>query len=160
MKNHWLDLAKKRLETEANPLGAAFERLQVQGMIDERGDVTGKVHQWDAFLAITEVKRVAGSKQIDVFRCLKPVFGIPGSTTIDISRNSMVAYLNEGKKIITARRDERLGLWREGSVVRLSDIGSVQCESVNDNEDNVGGLAEFQQTDSHVKPSSKASSVH
>ena len=81
MKNHWLDRAKKRLQNEANQPGAVFERLQVQEMIDERGEVTGKLHQWDAFLAITEVKRVAGRKKIDAFRCLKPVFGLPGSCT-------------------------------------------------------------------------------
>ena len=148
MKNHWLDRAKKRLQTEANQPGAVFERLQVQGMIDERGEVTGKIHQWDAFLAVTEVKRVASKKQFDVFRCLKPVFGLPGSATIDISRDSMVTYLKEGKKIITARRDDKLGVWREGCVVHLSENGWVLCESANDVEDNVGVLPEFRQTDS------------
>jgi hypothetical protein len=150
MKNHWLDRAKKRLQTEENQPGAVFERLQVQGMIDERGEVTGKLHQWDAFLAVTEVKRAAGRKQIDVFRCLKPVFGLPGSATIDIARDSMVTYLKEGKKIITARRDDRLGVWREGCAVHLSDNGWLRCESVNDVEDNVGSLPEFQQTDSRL----------
>ena len=87
-------------------------------------------------------------KQIDVFRCLKPVFGLPGSATVDISRESMVTYLKEGKKIITAHRDDRLGVWREGCAVHLSVDGWVLCESVNGDEDNVGGLPEFQQTDS------------
>jgi hypothetical protein len=150
MKNHWLEVAKKRQQREANQPGAVFERLQLQGMIDERGEVTGKFHQWDAFLAITEVNRVAGSKQICFFRCLKPVFGLPGSATIDVSRNSMVSYLKEGKKIITAHRDDRLGVWREGCAVHLSDNGWVVCVSVNDVEDNVGDLPEFQQTDSQL----------
>jgi hypothetical protein len=150
MKNYWLDRAKERLQAETNQPGAVFERLQVQGMINERGEVTGKLHQWDAFLAITEVKRVAGKHQIDVFRCLRPVFGLPGSATCDISRDSMVTYLQEGKKIITARRDDRLGVWREGCAVHLSDNGRILCESVNDVEDNVGCLPEFQQTDSRL----------
>jgi hypothetical protein len=144
MRNHWLDAAKKRLQTETKLPGAVFDRLQLQGMINDQGEVTGKLHQWDAFLAITEVERIAGTKQIGVFRCLKPVFGLPGSATIDVSRNSMVNYLKEGKKIITARRDDRLGVWREGCAVRLSDNGWVLCESVNDVGDNVGDLPEFQ----------------
>src|SRR5579864_7307201 len=123
MTNFWLDRAKKRLQTEGNQPGAAFERLRVEGMINERGEATGKLHKWDAFLAITEVKRVATGTQIDVFRCLKPVFGLPGSATLNISRDSMVSYLKEGKKIITARRDDKLGIWREGCAVRLSENG-------------------------------------
>jgi len=119
-------------------------------MINERGDVTGKLHQWDAFLAVTKVKRISERKQIVVFRCLKPVFGLPGSATIDISRDSMVAYLKEGKKVITARWDGRLGVWREGCAVQLSDNGWILCESVSDFEDNVGILPEFQQTDSQL----------
>jgi hypothetical protein len=150
MKNHWLDQAKERLQNEPKQPGAVFERLQLHGMINDRGEVTGKLHNWDAFLAITEVKRVAGKQEIDVFRCLKPVFGLPGSATIDISRESMVTYLEAGKKIITARRDDRLGVWREGCPVHLSDKGWVLCESVDDVKDNVGGLPEFQQTDSQL----------
>jgi len=150
MKNHWLDRAKKRLQREVKQPGAVFERLQLQGMIDERGEVTGKVHQWDAFLAITEVKLADSRTQVDVFRCLKPVFGLPGSTTIDIPRDRIVAYLKEGKKIITALRDDRLGVWREGCAVHLSPNGFVVCESVSrveDKQDNVDVLPEFQQSD-------------
>jgi len=148
MKNHWLDRATERLKAETKQPGAVFERLQAQGVIDAQGKVTGKLHQWDAFLAITEIKR--GGKRISFFRCLKPVFGLPGGATIDVSRDSMVKYLREGKKIITARRDDRLGMWREGCAVHLSDTGLVLCESVNDVEDNVGGLPEFQQSDSQL----------
>ncbi|HEV3341783.1 MAG TPA: hypothetical protein VG125_15560 [Pirellulales bacterium] len=150
MKNHWLDRAKKRLEAEATQPGAAFDRLQAQGMIDERGEVTGKLHQWDAALAITAIKHATGGPQIQVFRCLKPVFGMPGTATIDISRDSIVTYLKEGKKIITAHRDERLGLWKEGCDVHLSDSGWIVCGSVNGVEDNVGHLPELQQTDSRL----------
>jgi hypothetical protein len=144
MRNHWLDAAKKRLQSEANVPGAVFDRLRLQGMINEKGEVTGKLHRWDAFLAITEVKRITGAAQIGVFRCLKPVFGLPGSATIDVSRDSMVNYLKEGKQIITARRDDRLGVWREGCAVHLSHNGWVLCESVKDVGDNVGDLPEFQ----------------
>jgi hypothetical protein len=150
MNNHWLDRAKKRLQAEPRQPGVVFERLQAEGIINERGEVTGKIHRWDAFLAITEVNRVRGKKQIDVFRCLKPVFGLPGSVTIDISRDSMLAYLKEGKKIVSACRDDRLGLWREGSAIHLSDKGWIVCDRANDVEDNVGGLPEFQQIESQL----------
>ncbi len=148
MSNFWLDRAKKRLRTEDQNPDMVFERLQVQGFIDEQGVPTGEFHRWDAFLAIIEVKRIGNSKQIEAFRCLKPVFGLPGGDTIDIRRNSMVTYLKEGKKIITARRDDRLGIWREGCDVHLSGNGWILCQSTDDTEDNVGGLPEFQHTDS------------
>jgi hypothetical protein len=149
MANHWLDRAKKLLEAEANqPSGPLFERLQLQGIINERGEVTGKLHRWDAFLAITAVNRAIDNRRIGVFRCLKPVFGLPGHATIDISRDAMVTYLKEGKKVITARWDDRLSMWREGCAVLLSANGFLLCESAADNEDNVGGVPEFQQAGS------------
>jgi hypothetical protein len=145
MNNDWLERAKKRLQADANQPGdVLLERLQVQGVIDEHGEVTGKLHRWDAFLAITEVKHSPNRLQITVFRCLKPVFGLPGSTTIDISRESLVTYLKEGKKVITARWDQRLGIWREGCPVHLSANGFVLCEAIDDVQDNVGSLPEFQ----------------
>jgi hypothetical protein len=146
MQNHWLDQVKNRLQDEATAASdVAFDRLMALGLINDRGEVTGQLHRWNAFLAITQVKFVAGGGQIEAFRCLKPVFGMPGSALIDISRNSMVACLKEGKRIITATRDDRLGIWREGCNVRLSPGGFIRCESVGDGNDNVGNLPEFQQ---------------
>jgi len=151
MRNHWLEQAKKRLQTEASEASdVPFDRLRAHGMINDRGEVTGQLHRWNAFLAITEVKRVAGRPQIEVFRCLKPAFGMPGGALMDISRNSMVDYLKEGKKVITAIRDDRLGLWKEGCDVRLSANGSILCDSAGDGEDNVGDLPEFQQSTSRL----------
>ena len=149
MKNHWLDQIKKRLKDEAaTPSDVPFDRLKALGMIDDNGEVTGHLRRWDAFLAITGVKFGACERQIGVFRCLKPVFGMPGGATIDISRDTLIDYLKAGKKIITATRDERLSLWREGRDVRLSDNGFVRCDSANDDGDNVGSLPGFQQSDS------------
>lgn len=151
MKNHWLDQAKKRLQIEATEASdVPFDRLRAEGMINDRGEVTGQLHRWNAFLAITEVKHVAGRRQIETFRCLKPVFGMPGGALIDVSRDSMVDYLKEGKKVITALRDDRLGLWKEGCDVHLSANGFVQCDSTGDGEDNVGDLPEFQQSASRL----------
>jgi hypothetical protein len=62
----------------------------------------------------------------------------------------MMKYLQEGKKIVTARWDDRLGLWREGCPIHLSDNGWILCESANAVEDNVGGLPEIQHTDSQL----------
>lgn len=144
MKTHWLDQAKKRLE-DAPPEASdvPFERLRAQGMINDRGEVTGQLHRWNAFLAVTEVKRDADGRQIAVFRCLKPVFGMPGGATVDVSRNSMLEHLKAGKKVITAHRDDRLDLWKEGCDVHLSDNRFVVCGSTNDGEDNLGSLPVF-----------------
>ena len=145
MNNHWFEEVKKRLETE--PGGVGFERLREQGLINDRGEVTGHLRRWDAFLAITEVKHENGA-EIAVFRCLKPVFGMPGGATIDVSRDHMVAYLKEGKKVITARLDDRLSMWKEGCDVLLSANGFVRCDSENDLKDDVGSLPELKQSNS------------
>src|SRR5208337_2375810 len=110
MKNYWLDEAKKRLRAESSKSSEVqLERLQEQGIINDRGEVTGQLRRWNAFLAITAVKRVAGTREIAVFRCLKPVFGIPGGATIDVSRDSMVAYLKEGKTTTRHRAKSTAG---------------------------------------------------
>ena len=151
MKNYWLDEAKKRLQAESSKSSEVqLERLQEQGIINDRGEVTGQLRRWNAFLAITAVKRVAGTREIAVFRCLKPVFGIPGGATIDVSRDSMVAYLKEGKRVITALRDDRLEMWKEGCDVHLSAKGFVQSDFADDVEDDVGSLPEFQQSNSQL----------
>ena len=151
MKNYWLDEAKKRLQAESSKSSEVqLERLQEQGIINDRGEVTGQLRRWNAFLAITAVKRVAGAREIAFFRCLKPVFGMPGGATIDVSRDSMVAYLKEGKKVITALRDDRLEMWKEGCDVHLSAKGFVQSDSADDVEDDVGSLPEFQQSNTQL----------
>jgi hypothetical protein len=127
--NHWLDEAKKRLEAEAsNGNDVRFERLRAQGMITERGEVTGRLHRWNACLAITGRKPDSTGTKILFFRCLKPVFGMPGGATIDIQRDSMVDYLSQGKRVIVAERDERLEMWREGAEVHLSPIGYIRTD--------------------------------
>ena len=151
MTDHWLEEVKQRLVAESNQNGdVRFERLREQGIIDERGEVTGHLRRWNAFLAITEVKRVAGTRTIAVFRCLKPVFGMPGGATIDVSRDSIVDYLKQGKRIITAIRDDRLDIWKVGFDVRLSASGFVQCDPADDVDDNVGSLPEFQQSNAQL----------
>ncbi len=151
MKNYWLDEAKKRLRIESSKSSEVqLERLQEQGIINDRGEVTGQLRRWNAFLAITAVKREAGTRKIAVFRCLKPVFGMPGDATIDVSRDSMLAYLKEGKKIITALRDDRLEMWKEGCDVHLSAKGFVQSDSADDVGDDVGSLPGFQRTNSQL----------
>jgi hypothetical protein len=151
MKNYWLDEVKKRLDAESTQNGdVQFDRLRELGIIDEQGEVTGQLHRWDAFLAITEVKHAAGKREIAEFRCLKPVFGMPGTATIDIRRDHMVEYLKEGKKIITAIRDDRLEMWKEVCSVHLSADGFVQSESANGVQDNIGNLPEFHQSNSQL----------
>lgn len=151
MTNQWFLDVKKRLDEELqHPTGIAIERLQAQGMINDLGEVTGHLHRWTAYLAITALKRVTGQPQIDLFRCMMPVFGMPNGTPIDVPRTSLVAYLKARKKIITARRDDRLDLWKEGCDVHLSALGFVRCDSADAAEDNVGILPEFQQSTSRL----------
>jgi hypothetical protein len=150
MNGHWLDEIKKRLLPESDQeSGVQFDRLREMGIIDDRGEVTGRLHRWDAFLAITGIKH-AGPDKIAVFRCLKPVFGMPGGATIDVSRESMLGYLREGKKITTAIRDDRLDMWKEANDVHISPNGFIQAGCTNGEQDNVGSLPEFQQSTSRL----------
>ena len=149
MNNDWLDLdeVRRRLEKEAaQPTGILFDRLREQGLINDGGEVTGQIRRWDAFLVITEIKHRTGTNEISLFRCLKPVFGMPGTVKIDVSRPSMVDYLKQGKKIVTAIWDKRLEMWKEGGTVYLSEKGFVRTDSSDDPEDNVGSLLEFEQS--------------
>jgi hypothetical protein len=147
MNNFWLEKAKERLrEQAAQPRDIPVERLRAQGMIDDSGEVTGHAHRWTAYLAVVEVK-YASNKTITQFRCLMPVFGMPGAATIDVSRESMVSYLTEGKKVITATFDDRLKIWKEGSPIFL-DRGFIITDKAVNSQDCIGSLPQFQQSTS------------
>jgi hypothetical protein len=151
MKNQWLDEVKKRLQEESSlSSDVRFDRLREQGIIDEHGEVTGHLHRWDAFLAITEVKHANGAQKIAVFRCLKPVFGMPGSATIDVSRETMLDYLRQGKKVITARWDDRLQMWKEDCEVRLLPSGFIRADVADDTRDDIGNVPELSQSNSKL----------
>ena len=146
MKNHWLDEAKKRLEADlSEPSDVHFQRLQEQGLINGQGEVTGRLHRWTAYLAVTAVKHDSSGRVITSFRCLKPVFGMPGGATIDVRRESMLEYLNQEKKIITACRDERLNMWKESCEVHLSPHGFIRIDESDELQDNLGDVPEFRQ---------------
>lgn len=151
MKNHWLDELKKRLEEESSlPTDVRWDRLRESGIIDERGEVTGHLHRWDAYLAITAVKHAGDPMKISQFRCFLPFAGMPGGAEIDIRRDSMLEYLKQGKKVITAHFDDRLSMWKEGSEVRLSPKDFIRSDSADEMEDNVGSLPEFSQSTSRL----------
>jgi hypothetical protein len=149
MTDQWLDEAK-RLLAEANGGDVPFQRLQAQGLVNERGEVTGHLHRWDAFLAITEVKPDPTAKKIASFRCLKPFFGMPGRATIDVRRESIVADLAQGKKIITASWDANLKMWREGSRVRLTGKSFIRTDDQEELADDLGSLPEFHQVQTRL----------
>jgi len=74
MTRHWLEEAKLKMLAEPPPdPKVLFDRLIAQGIIDQNGEVTGHLHRWDAFLAITEIRYMTDRTQIQLFRCLKPV---------------------------------------------------------------------------------------
>ena len=150
MNDQWFHELKQRvLDASAQPSDVRFQRLREQGIIDDRGEVTGHLRRWNAALAITEVKHTNGAEKIAVFRCLKPVFGMPGGATIDVSRESLLDYLKQGQNVITATWDDRLAMWKEGTEVRLSANGFVRSMDLPDEmEDNVGSLPELRQSNS------------
>ena len=56
----------------------------------------------------------------------------------------------EERKVITALRDDRLEMWKEGCDVHLSAKGFVQSDFADNVEDDVGSLPEFQQSNSQL----------
>ncbi|MFO0968382.1 MAG: hypothetical protein U0793_22735 [Gemmataceae bacterium] len=142
MNDDWVEKAKENLAAGMSlSSGLKLDRLKAQGIIDERGQPLTDVRRWDAYLAVVEVRH-ASSEIIACFRCLKPVFGMPGGATIDIERDSMLRYLREGKKVITATRDSRLNLWREGVELRLNASGFIRSDSSDALMDEVGSVPE------------------
>jgi hypothetical protein len=151
MENHWLEKIRNRLEAEsAQDRDKRFKRLQAQGMINDHGEVTGHLHRWSAYLAVTKQRRDASGKRIVNFRCFMPVFGMPGGATIDVCRDNMVDYLKQGKKIITAHLDDTLEMWNEGSVVHLSPKEFIRIDAGDEPTDDVGDLPEFHHVETRL----------
>ncbi len=146
MNQDWLEQAKEVMANQTpEEAEIVFERLQALGMIDDKGDVTGHLHRWDADLAVTAVKRSPRAKKIAYFRCLKPVFGMPGTATIDISRDSLEDYVKQNKKVITAHWDGRLEMWKEGKLIQLTASGYLRTDSNGEAADDLGNLPDFAQ---------------
>jgi hypothetical protein len=122
------------------PAKDRLQRLKDKGILDEQGNLRDKVHFWHAFLAVVAVKPGSNGKQLDHFRCLKPAFGLPGSATIDISRESLIQYLTENKRIITAYQDEKQTGWKEGEEIHLTASGYLRTDGNEDEQDNLGAL--------------------
>ncbi len=142
MNNGFLEQIKKAL-SEKTPEDTirSMERLQAQGLLDEDWNVTGQFHRWDAYLAIIEVRYDADNK-IVCCKSFSPIFGRPeGPERVD-SREQLVEWLRAGKKLITAWRDERLELWREGQTVVLSSEGFITIEGTNEGRDCLGDVPE------------------
>jgi len=119
------------IKTKLSP-DVQFERLQVQGIITENGEVTGKIHRWDSFLAITQTIPNSNS-----FRCVKIIFGSP-RVFVDVPRTKLIEHILNEKKIITAYWDDRLKLWKEGSIVRLTTDDFIRIDSHDIKEDFLG----------------------
>lgn len=119
----------------AKPSGEVFLDMQRSGLIDADGDV----QNWNALLAIVATNG-SNSRKATHFRCRKPTLGLPGRAEIDIGRHSMIAYLKEGKRIITAIVDEETKALREGAEVHLTSHETIRTDRNDIAEDNLGSL--------------------
>jgi hypothetical protein len=119
----------------AKPSGEVFLDMQRSGLIDAEGEP----QHWDAFLAIVATN-ATDDRKATYFRCRKPALGLPGRTEIDISRDSMIAYLKEGKRIITATVDETSKAIRVGEDVHLTSHETIRTDANDVPEDNLGCL--------------------
>jgi len=122
----------------AKPSDEVFLDMQRSGLIDAEGEP----QEWDAFLAIVATNATDYRKATH-FRCRKPTLGLPGRAEIDVSRDSMIAYLNEGKRIITATVDENSKAIRVGEQVHLSTHDAIRTDRNDIAEDNLGSLPQM-----------------
>lgn len=125
------------------PVDQRLRRLIDEGIIDEQGKVRDRVQFWHAFLAVVAVKPGSNGKRIECFRCLKPAFGLPGGATIDVRRESLAKYVAEGKRVITALKEEGQDRWKEGEDIHLTSQGYLRTDANTDGEDNLGRLPTF-----------------
>lgn len=150
------DLIKRSYEALENaakrPANERLQSLIDKGVINEHGEVQlwdasidehGEVQIWNAFLAVVAVKRGSNGDTIRYFRCLKPVMGMPGTAEIDVSRDSLIQYLQEGKRVITAHLDENQKRWKEGEAIHLTSNGYLRIDANQDESDSLGELPEF-----------------
>lgn len=137
------DLVNKSYEALARarqrPAKEHLQHLIRQGVIDEQGKVT----LWNAFLAVVAVKPGSNGEILSYFRCLKPILGMPGTAEMDISRESLVKYVQEKNRVITAFLDEGQNRWKEGDDVRLTAKGYLRTDGNEIEEDNLGSLPQF-----------------
>jgi len=120
-----------------------FDALVAMGIIDEEGRVTGHLHRWDAYLAIEKVTFNADRTKVAVLHCRKPFYGQPGGEPRDVTREALIDFMKKGKKIITTYWDQRLRLWMEGDVVRLTPKGFLRVDRKKEAADYLGNVPEL-----------------
>jgi Protein of unknown function (DUF3892) len=138
------DLVRKSYEALENaakrPANERLQSLIDKGLINEHGEVL----LWDAFLAVIAVNPGTNGNPIQYFRCLKSMKGMPGMGEIDVSRDSLIQYVKEGKRVITAYLNEKQNRWKEGEAIHLTSNGYLRTDTNEDEKDNLGTLPEFQ----------------
>ena len=125
------------------------ERLQSlidKGVIDEQGNVL----LWNAFLYVIAVKP-GDNGSAPSFHCVKPLVDNPGATEVDVSRDELIQYVREGKRVVTGYLDEKQNRWKEGEVIHLTPNGYLRTDVNEAEEDYFGGLPDFQTAGSGSK---------
>lgn len=134
-----IEEARRALERSfQRPSSERAQRLIDIGLIDEQGNVRNDVRVWDAFLAVVATDRRNSNDEITYYECLHPAFGFPGKVKTWISRDSLVSYIREGKRIITAYMDN--GRWKEGDELQLTPDGFVRTDGTKSKRDDLGDL--------------------
>lgn len=120
----------------------AKERLQSlidKGVIDEQGNVL----LWNAFLYVIAVKPDYDGNAPS-FHCVKPLVDNPGATEVDLSRDELIQYVQEGKRVVTTYLNEKQNRWKEAEVIHLTPQGYLRTDESEEEQDHFGGLPEFQ----------------
>jgi hypothetical protein len=115
-----------------------FQQLRRHGLI--RHDMT--VQDWNAFLAVLEVRCDSSGRAV-AFWCLQPTLSSPGTAKIEICRDSMVRYLRENRRVITAIVDPDSKALDSGEDIHLTSDGSIRTDANDIAEDNLGELPRY-----------------
>ena len=125
--------------TRQSPADEQLQRLIDAGVIDEQGQVL----LWDFDLGVIAVKPNGDGKTIDYFRCLKPHRNHPGAGEVDVSRETLLSYLTESKRVVTAYLNEEQQRWKENADVRLTADGYLRTDANDAEQDDLGELPTF-----------------
>ena len=142
MNDDWLKELKEAIENDDMKPEDGFERMVVTGIIDKEGRVTGQLHRWDAYLAIEKVSYDDDARKVAIFHCRKPWAGMRGGEPRDVTREALIEFMKQGKKVITAYWDTRLRIWREGDIVYLNSKGFLRIDKKYLSADNLGTTPE------------------
>lgn len=118
-----------------------FEQLRRHSVVHD----DGSLQNWHAKLAIVEVRENDRGVPI-AFWCLIPSGNKPGTAKIEVRRESLVRYLEEGSRVITATFNDETKGYEAGPEVHLVNHSHPRTQGNEIERDNLDSLPRYSKT--------------